>query len=85
MQVAYHAAGEAAAPWLGVLARARVCVDNYLESAVTGRHVRLRWKTIRDRVEEKESARGGGHRAAESSNSGLISRAGLEVNRLAAD
>ena len=36
--------------------RTRVCVDNYLESAVTGRQVQLRQKTIRDRVEEKESA-----------------------------
>ena len=62
-----------------------MCVDNYLESAVTGRHVQLRQKTIRDRIEEKKSARGARHRAAESSNSGLISRAGLEVERLTAD
>jgi hypothetical protein len=60
-------------------------VDNYLEGTVTAGHVQLRRKTIRDRVEKKEARRGVWHRAAESPNYGLISRAGLEVNRLTAN
>lgn len=47
----------------GVLLWRKTSVDNYLEGAVTGRHVQLRRKTIRDRVEEKEARRGVWHRA----------------------
>jgi|HubBroStandDraft_6_1064221.scaffolds.fasta_scaffold209118_3 hypothetical protein len=55
----------------------RLCVDNNLEAAVTGVHVHLRREPIRDGVEEEEARRGLLGRAAESSNYGLIPRAGL--------
>jgi hypothetical protein len=65
--------GSAAPPtWSG-----RMCVDNNLEAAITGVHAQLRQKPIRDRIDEEEPRRGLRGRAAESSNCGLIPRAGL--------